>query len=121
MTHLLPVLLQKRLHDQCGQFQLVQHQQKEQLLQLDAQPQVSVQRDVASAVPAAAVIAEQRSLAESVERRGQSLSAFFFRRGGLLAAASLFSAEAEELEPTSVFEDEVGCMGLIFWLSGVLM
>ena len=36
-------------------------------------------------------------------------------------AASLSSAEAEELEPTGVFEDEAGCMGLIFWLSGVLV
>ena len=36
-------------------------------------------------------------------------------------AASLSSAEAEELEPTGAFEDEAGCMGLIFWLSGVLI
>ena len=43
-----------------------------------------------------------------------------FRWGGLLAAASLSSAEAGELEPTGVFEDEAGCMGLIFWLSGAL-
>ena len=28
-------------------------------------------------------------------------------------AASLSSAEAEELVPTAVFEDEAGCMGLI--------
>ena len=34
-------------------------------------------------------------------------------------AASLSSVEAEELEPTAVFENEAGCMGLIFWLSGV--
>ena len=44
-----------------------------------------------------------------------------FRRGGLLAAASLSSAEAEEREQAAVFEDETGCMGLIFWLSGVLV
>ena len=44
-----------------------------------------------------------------------------FRRGGLLAAASLSSAEAEEREPAGIFEDETGCMGLIFWLSGVLV
>ena len=43
-----------------------------------------------------------------------------FRWGELFAAASLSSAEAEELEPVVVCEDEVGCMGLIFWLSGVL-
>ena len=36
-------------------------------------------------------------------------------------AASLSSVGAEELEPTDVFEDEAGCMGLIFWLSGVLV
>ena len=36
-------------------------------------------------------------------------------------AASLFSAEAEEREPAGVFEEEAGCMGLIFWLSGVLV
>ena len=35
-------------------------------------------------------------------------------------AASLFSAEAEELVPATVFEDEAGCMVLIFWLSGAL-
>ena len=44
-----------------------------------------------------------------------------FRRGGLLAAAPRSSAEAEELEPAGVFEDETDCMGLIFWLSGVLV
>ena len=44
-----------------------------------------------------------------------------FRRGELLAAASLSSTEAEELEPTPVCEDEIGCMGLIFRLSGVLV
>ena len=36
-------------------------------------------------------------------------------------AASLSSVEAEELVPAAVFEDEVDCMGLIFWLSGVLV
>ena len=36
-------------------------------------------------------------------------------------AASLSSAEAEELVLAAVFEDEAGCMGLIFWLSGVLV
>ena len=36
-----------------------------------------------------------------------------------MAAPSLSSAEAEEREPTGVFGDEAGCMGLIFWLSGV--
>ena len=36
-------------------------------------------------------------------------------------AASLASAEAEELESAAVFEDEAGCMVLIFWLSGVLV
>ena len=35
--------------------------------------------------------------------------------------ASLSSGEAEELEPAGVFEDEAGCMGLIFWLSGMLV
>ena len=35
--------------------------------------------------------------------------------------ASLSSAEAEELEPTAVFEDRADCMGLIFWLSGMLV
>ena len=44
-----------------------------------------------------------------------------FRRGGLLAATSLPSAETEEREPTGVVEDEADCMGLIFWLSGVLV
>ena len=44
-----------------------------------------------------------------------------FRRGGLLAADSLSSAEVEELGPAGVFEDETGCMGLIFWLSSVLV
>ena len=44
-----------------------------------------------------------------------------FRRGGLFAAVSISSAEAEELEPTGVLEDETDCMGLIFWLSGVLV
>ena len=44
-----------------------------------------------------------------------------FLRGELLAAASLSSAEAEELEPAAVCENEAGCMGLIFWLSGVLV
>ena len=44
-----------------------------------------------------------------------------FRGGGLLAAASLSSVEAEELEPAGVFADEAGCMNLIFWLSGVLV
>ena len=44
-----------------------------------------------------------------------------FRRGGLLAAVSLSSLEAEELVSACVFEDETGCMGLIFWLSGVLV
>ena len=44
----------------------------------------------------------------------------------MLAAASLSSVEAEELEPTGVFADDVsaneaGCMGLIFWLTGVLV
>ena len=34
--------------------------------------------------------------------------------------ASPSSAEAKELEPTGIFE-EAGCMGLIFWLSGVLV
>ena len=38
-----------------------------------------------------------------------------------MAAASLSSAEVEELEPAAVFEDEADCMGLIFWLSGVLV
>ena len=38
-----------------------------------------------------------------------------------MAAASLSSVEAEELEPAVVCEDEAGCMGLIFWLSGVLV
>ena len=32
----------------------------------------------------------------------------------MLAAASLSSVEAEELEPGAVFEDGAGCMGLIF-------
>ena len=36
-------------------------------------------------------------------------------------AASLSSAEAEELESGAVCEDEAGCMGLIFGLSGVLV
>ena len=36
-------------------------------------------------------------------------------------AASLSSVGAEEVEPTGVFEDEAGCMGLIFLLSGVLV
>ena len=31
-----------------------------------------------------------------------------------MAAVSLSSAEAEELEPTGVFKDEAGCMGLVF-------
>ena len=47
-----------------------------------------------------------------------------FRRGELgelYVAASLSSAEAEELVPAAVFEDDAGCMGLIFWLSGVLV
>ena len=35
--------------------------------------------------------------------------------------ASLSSAEAEELELAGIFEDEAGCMGLIFRLSGVLV
>ena len=35
--------------------------------------------------------------------------------------ASLSSGKAEELEPAGVFEDEVDCMGLIFWLSGALV
>ena len=34
-------------------------------------------------------------------------------------AASLSSAKAEELEPAAVFEDEAGCIELIFWLSDV--
>ena len=38
----------------------------------------------------------------------------------MLAAASRSSVEAKELEQADVFEDEAGCMGLIFWLSGVL-
>ena len=42
-----------------------------------------------------------------------------FPLGGLLVASSLSPAEAEQLEPTGVFEDEAGCMSLIFWLSGV--
>ena len=48
-------------------------------------------------------------------------SRLLFRRGGLFAAASLSSAETEEREPTGVFDDEAGCMGLIFWLSDVLI
>ena len=44
-----------------------------------------------------------------------------FRRGELLAAAFLCSAEAEEQELAAVFEDEVDCMGFILWLSGVLI
>ena len=44
-----------------------------------------------------------------------------FRWGALLVAASLSSAEAEELEPAGIFEDEAGCMSLIFRLSGVLV
>ena len=49
-----------------------------------------------------------------------------FRGGGLLAAASLSSVEAEELEPADVVADDVvadeaGCMSLIFWLTGVLV
>ena len=36
-------------------------------------------------------------------------------------AASLSPAEAEELEPAALVEDEADCMGLIFWLSSVLI
>ena len=36
-------------------------------------------------------------------------------------AASLPLAEVEELELAPVCEDEADCMGLIFWLSGLLV
>ena len=38
-----------------------------------------------------------------------------------MAAASLSSVEAEELDPAAVGEDEADFMGLIFRLSGVLV
>ena len=49
-----------------------------------------------------------------------------FRRGGLLAAASLSSVEAEELEPAAVLEDGAGCMGLVLgypvcWFKRVML
>ena len=64
-----------------------------------------------------AVVVEWHSFPESVA--WPVAMRLLFRWGGLLAATSLSSAEVEELELTGVFEDEAGCMGLIFWLSGV--
>ena len=71
------MLVQKQLRDWGGQFLLIQHRQIKRLLLIDAQPQVSVQRDLASAVLDVAVILEQHSFPGSVERRDRSPSIFY--------------------------------------------